>query len=126
MIVNHYAVSFKSKVESDKFFVELFGLEKLREFTAEKNLMKALLGVERDLDIIRYGNDKVDIEVLIVDEPPEKKGKINHICVVVDNMDLILEKAKEMGYETRTHPRKDSGYYFFVKDSSSNLYEIKQ
>jgi len=125
MKVYHYAVPFNSKEESDRFFCEFLGLGKMRDFFAPKDLMKALFNIDKEVEIVRYGNENIDIEVLIVEEPI-KMNKFNHIGLIIEDRDKLLDKAKAMGYETMIHPRDPDSYFLFIKDIYGNLYEIKE
>ncbi len=128
MKILHHGLTFRSKEESDKFFIDFLGLEIKRSFTGEKWLMKECFGLDQDIEIIHYGNEEVLLEVFIIDNVSVKKDKIVHICIKVDDRDSLVEKAAAMGIESIVIPRKDSGkgYYLFIRDSSYNLYEIKQ
>lgn len=89
--------------------------------------MKECFGLDQDIEITHYGNEEVLLEVFINDNVSEKKDKIVHICIEVDDRDSLVDKAAAMGIESIVIPRKDSekGYYLFIRDSSNNLYEIK-
>ncbi len=126
MRINHCTIAFNSKEESNKFFVDFLGLEELRSFTAPKDLMKEIFGIYKDIDIIRYGDNNIDIEVFLIDDPSEKKGSFNHIGLKVEDRDSLVDKADKMRIESIVIPRNDSGsYYLFIRDSYGNLYEIK-
>ncbi len=127
MKILHNGLTFRSKEESDKFLIDFLGLEIKRSFTGEKWLMKECFGINKDIEIIHYGNEEALLEVFINDNVSEKKDKIVHICIEVDDRDSLLDKAAAMGIESIVIPRKDSekGYYLFIRDSSNNLYEIK-
>jgi len=127
MKILHNGLTFRSKEESDKFLIDFLGLEIKRSFTGEKWLMKECFGINKDIEIIHYGNEEALLEVFINNNVSEKKDKIVHICIEVDDRDSLVDKAAAMGIESIVIPRKDSekGYYLFIRDSSNNLYEIK-
>jgi len=127
MKILHHGLTFRSKEESDKFFIDFLGLEIKHSFTGEKWLMKECFGVDKDIEIIHYRNEEALLEVFINDNVSEKKDKIVHICIEVDDRDSLVDKAAAIGIESIVIPRKDSekGYYLFIRDSSNNLYEIK-
>ncbi len=127
MKILHNGLTFRSKEESDKFLIDFLGLEIKRSFTGEKWLMKECFGINKDIEIIHYGNEEALLEVFINDNVSEKKDKIVHICIEVDDRDSLVDKAAAIGIESIVIPRKDSekGYYLFIRDSSNNLYEIK-
>jgi len=53
-------------------------------------------------------------------------NKFNHIGLIIEDRDKLLDKAKAMGYETMIHPRDPDSYFLFIKDIYGNLYEIKE
>ena len=126
MSFEHIAVASNSEAESDRFFIELLGLKKVRNFTVPADLMEQFFNLKKDQQIIRYSNGTLDIEVFITEENSKAVDKFSHTCILIPNRDKIVAKAKEMGYEIIKVPRKDSNnYYLFIKDSYGNRLEVK-
>ncbi|MFW9951877.1 MAG: VOC family protein [Candidatus Thorarchaeota archaeon] len=126
MRIEHFAIASRSEEDSKNFFSELLGLKKVREFTVSAELMEQFFGVKKEHKVIRYQNDKMEVEVFITNDESSVKDILTHICVIVEDKVKLIEKAEPMGYKFIKVPRKDSDdFYLFLKDSFGNLYEIK-
>ena len=126
MRIDHIAVASNSEKSSDKFFIDLLGLRKVRTFTVNENLMEKFFGVKKEQEIIRYSDEKIDIEVFITKDNSNVKDTFTHSCLIIEDRDRLVSKARLMGYDVIKVPRENSDiYYLFIKDSYGNLYEIK-
>jgi catechol 2,3-dioxygenase-like lactoylglutathione lyase family enzyme len=127
MKIDHIAIACCSESDSDKFFIDLLGLKKVRTFRVSSDLMEKFFGVKKEQEIIRYENDDLSVEVFITNDDRKAKDIFTHSCLIVKNRDKFVEKASSMGFTVIKVPRKNSdGYYLFIKDSYQNLYEIKE
>jgi hypothetical protein len=127
MKIEHIAVGYNSEVESDKFFVDLFGLKKIRTKSVPAELMDKFFGVKKEHTFVVYGNDDSNFEVFITNDRSKTKDVFTHSCLLIEKRDNFVNKAISMGYDIEKVPRKDGdGYYLFIKDSFQNLYEIKE
>lgn len=127
MKVDHIAIASPTEKESDKFFIELLGLKKVRTFSVPTNLMETFFGVKKEQEVIRYENENISVEVFITNDNSQAKDIFTHSCLTVKNRDKLVEKASWMEFTVIKVPRKNSnGYYLFIKDSFQNLYEIKE
>jgi len=126
MQLEHIAISNNSEKTSDKFFINLLGYEKTRSFTVSSDLTDQFFGVKKDQKIIRYEKDGISFEVFITDDDNHAKDTFTHACLVIDDKEDLINKARLLNFETIKVPRKnDERYYLFLKDSFRNLYEIK-
>lgn len=126
MQLEHIAISNNSEKTSDKFFINLLGCEKTRSFTVSSDLTDQFFGVKKDQKIIRYEKDGISFEVFITDDDDYAKDTFTHACLVIDDKEDLINKARLLNFETIKVPRKnDERYYLFLKDSFRNLYEIK-
>jgi len=124
--IDHIAVASNSEKSSDKFFIDLLGLRKIRSFIVNENLMEKFFGIKKEQEIIRYSDEKIDIEVFITKDNSNVKDIFTHSCLIIEDRDRLLSKARLMGYDVIKVPRENSDiYYLFIKDSYGNLYEIK-
>ena len=62
MRLHHLALARTSEAASDRFFVDLLGLEKRREKSIDTELCGALFGVGREHRLIDYGGEGVQFE----------------------------------------------------------------
>lgn len=126
MKIEHIALASNSEKESDEFFIDLLGLEKIKKFTVSNDKMAQFFNVNENHSFIRYEKNNISIEVIITNKMEKVKDKFTHSCIVVEDGVKLLEKAAAMGYETTKLPRvNNEGYYLFLKDKFGNLFEIK-
>jgi hypothetical protein len=124
--IDHFAVSSNSKEDSDKFFINLLDMRKERDFVVSEDLMKQFFGVREEQKIVRYRNDEVSVEAFITDDNSTTMDKFTHTCLIIENRENLIEKAKQLKFEAIKVPRKNSdGFYLFLKDNYGNLFEIK-
>lgn len=127
MEIEHIAVASNSEEESDKFFVDLLGLKKSRSFIVSKDKMEQFFGVSKEQDVIRYENANISVEVFVTKDNSKARDIFTHSCLLVNNRDELVNKAKTMNFPVIKVPRTDSNsYYLFIKDNWENLYEIKE
>ena len=126
--IEHIAISSNSIEDSDKFFVDLLGLNKTKSFLVNSDLMKAFFSVNKEHSFVRYENKNMSVEVIITKDPSKAKDIFTHSCLIVDNkIEEFINKAEYMGFKTIKVARKEKeGYYYFIKDLYNNLYEIKK
>lgn len=130
MRLNHVALVCGSEQNSDQFYRELLGLNKIESKTVPAELCKAIFGVEQAFQLIKYGNDDFMFEVFIASDPdptpPRSSSRlIEHTCLEVDAIDAFLNACAESGVEIRKIP-KPHGHIVFIKDFDGNLFEIKE
>lgn len=123
MKLKHIALASPSEVESDRFFMELLGLEKIKNKTVSKDLSNGLFNLEREFQVIDYGNEDVKFEVFIDKSLSAPELAVGHTCLETGDRDEFLSKAEKMGYQVR-RMAKGEKVVVFVKDSNNNLFEI--
>ena len=126
MQIEHIAVGYNSEEESDKFFIELLGMKKIRLKSVSVDLMDRFFGVKRESTFIVYGNEDLTFEVFITNDKSKANDNFTHSCLLIENRDEFHDKASSMGFKVIKVPRIDGGYYLFIRDSFYNLYEIKE
>lgn len=124
-MLHHLALARTSEAASDRFYVDLLGLEKRREKTVDAELCHALFGVARAHRLIDYAGDGVQFEVFLV--PPGEKAPagVAHVCLEVGDAAGFVERCRAADLEIREVPRGERRVTFVV-DEDGNLYEIKQ
>lgn len=127
MDIEHIAIASNSEDDSDKFFVNLLGLRKSRSSIVSTDKMEKFFGVSKEQDVIRYENAKMSVEVFVTNDDSKARDIFTHACLLVDNRDDLVNKAKSMNFPVIKFPRTDSdSYYLFIKDNFHNIYEIKE
>lgn len=126
MQIEHIAVASNSIEDSDKFFSELLGLKKIKDFLLPLDLTKKFFEIDKEQRIVRYGNDNISFEIFITDDDSKAKDIFTHPCIIIDNREKLIEKATSLGFPIIKALRKDrDDYILFIKDLFGNLYEIK-
>lgn len=126
MKIDHVAVSSNTEEDSDRFFIELLAMKKERAFVVSDDLMEQFFGVRKEQKIVRYGNDEVSVEAFMTNDNSKVIDRFTHICLIIEDREKLIEKAKKLNFEVIKVPRKNSdGFYLFLKDHFGNLYEIK-
>ena len=89
--------------------------------------MEQFFGVSKEQNVIRYDNTNISVEVFITGDDSKARDLFTHSCLLVENRDELVRKAKAMQYRVIQVPRPDSDtYYLFIKDNFQNIYEIKE
>jgi hypothetical protein len=126
MKIEHIAVASNSESDSDDFFIGLLELEKTRAFTVPIKLMKSFFWTSKEQNIVRYEKDNVSFEVFITEDESQALDQFSHSCLIIENRDELIQKAKQKQFEVIKVEREGSSiYYLFIKDKFGNLYEIK-
>ena len=126
MKIDHIAIAQNTEEDSDKFFVELLGLRKIRSFLVSADKMMNFFGVNQEYHFLRYENENLGVEVVVTNDNSKSVDLFTHPCLIIENRDELIEKAQKLEFPVIKVPRDSgSGYYFFIKDNYDNLYEIK-
>ena len=124
--IEHIAVSSNTEEDSEDFFTKLLDMKRERTFVVSDDLTEQFFGVRKEQKIVRYGNDEMSVEVFITDDNSKKIDKFTHICLIIEDREKLVERAKQLNFKAIKIPRKNSdGFYLFLKDYFGNLYEIK-
>jgi catechol 2,3-dioxygenase-like lactoylglutathione lyase family enzyme len=126
MKIDHIAIAQNTEENSDKFFVELLGLRKIRSFLVSADKMMNFFGVNQEYHFLRYEDENLGVEVVITNDNSKSTDLFTHPCLIIENRDELIEKAQKLEFPVIKVPRDSgSGYYLFIKDKYENLYEIK-
>ena len=126
MKIDHIAIAQNTEEDSDKFFVELLGLRKIRSFLVSADKMMNFFGVNQEYSFLRYEDENLGVEVVITNDNSKSTDLFTHPCLTIENRDELIEKAQKLEFPVIKVPRDSgSGYYLFIKDNYGNLYEIK-
>jgi catechol 2,3-dioxygenase-like lactoylglutathione lyase family enzyme len=125
MKLRHVGLTSRSEKNSDKFFGELLGLEKLEPKTLSALSSQALFKVNAELKVINYVSDQAHFEVFI--GAPEKSGvkPIEHVCLDVDDLAAFVQKCRSLNVNVLQVPKGDA-LLTFISDDDDNLFEIRE
>ena len=126
MKIDHIAIAQNTEADSDKFFVDLLGLQKIRSFSVSADKMMNFFGVNQEYQFLRYESENLSVEVVVTNDNSKSTDLFTHPCLIIENRDELIEKAQKLEISVIKVPRDSgSGYYLFIKDNYDNLYEIK-
>lgn len=121
----HMALARTSEAASDRFYVDLLGLEKRREKQVDAELCETLFGVARAHRAIDYARDGVQFEIFLVPPGENPSAGLAHVCLEVGDAAGLVTRCQAAGLEVREAARGERRVTFVV-DEDGNLYEIKQ
>jgi len=110
---NHVSISARDLEESTRFYVEVFGMEKIPTYTFAFPVQYLRLG---DLQLHLFERDT---------EAPE----FHHIGINVDDFEEAYRRAKELGISERQtffqalHGLPDGSVQMYIRDPAGNLVE---
>lgn len=120
--LKHVALHFSEKEKAETFFTKIFNLQKLKEFSLSIELSQKVFGIEKQVEIAVYGNEKTAFEVFFTEKIPVGYA---HVCVSVPSIEELRKKCEQFQVRFFT-AEKEGRELYFVRDFSGNLYEIKE
>lgn len=124
MQLKHVARVSSSEEKSDRFYINLLGLNKVGSKTLRSTLSKQIFNLDAELKIIDYSGDNIHFEIFIDDKKRRETNRIDHVCIQVDNLESFLETCRSMEIEIIQVPKGDA-FITFIKDDDGNLFEVK-
>ncbi len=124
MLLRHVGLTSSSEENSDKFYQDLLGLNKVEPKTLPSDLCKAIFNLDAELPIINYMDEDIHFEIFITSASKSNNLKIEHLCLEVDDLSDFIEKCRSMSVEVARIPKGDKTLTF-IKDYDGNLFEIK-
>ena len=124
MKLRHVALTCSAEENADRLFVELLGLKKSEPKRLAPALAAAIFGTDAELVIINYLNDRIHFEVFIGGRPPGPVGRLDHVCLEVEEVETFLQRCRGLGMKVVQVPRGDA-LLTFIRDLDGNLFEIK-
>ncbi len=124
--LDHIAVCANSEEHADRFFGQLLGLQRTRDFSVPAGMMLALFGIEREIRVLRYAGGGTDVEVFITDDDSRAADRYTHSCLAVPDREAFCRGAQAMGLAVaRATKASGDGTVVFASDFHGNRYEIK-
>jgi catechol 2,3-dioxygenase-like lactoylglutathione lyase family enzyme len=126
MRIGHIALVSSSEEKANRFYKDGLGLKELRSMIIPAGLSKSLFGIDQELKVIDFGDERIKFEVFILkNEGAVSLRKLDHTCLEVEDREALLTKWKGLGFEVLQVPKGDS-LVVFLKDGDGNLFEIKE
>lgn len=124
MILRHVALTCSSEKNSDRFFKNLLGLEKLEPKILAKSLSKSIFNVDAELLMINYRGKDIHFEIFITADSKSSNKQIAHVCIEIDDLHTFLKKCRDLDVEVSRIP-KGNRTLTFIRDFDGNIFEIK-
>lgn len=124
MNLRHVAIPCSSEKNSDRFFKNLFGLEKSMPKTLPSSLSRAIFNVDGELQIINYMGEDIHFEIFIAGDSERRVNPIAHVCIEIDDLETFLTKCAELDVNV-SQISKGNRTLTFIRDYDGNLFEIK-
>ncbi len=125
MKLHHVAVVCHSREKADRFYHHLLGLRRIKEWTADQELMEQIFADPQQCNIMLYGNEHVCLEVFVPESVTVRSQTFTHICLGVSDREIIASACQAEGLKVNRVARKDSEL-MFIEDYDGNLFEIKK
>ncbi|MFC1729746.1 VOC family protein [candidate division KSB1 bacterium] len=123
-MLHHFGITINSREEIKDFYSDILGFQYAYEFELASSKSKLIFNVHDDLQVIVMKGYGIKLELFI--KANLETRNINHICLAFQNSEEVYYKAKSKGYWSLKLSRTDeNGFNYFVKDSSDNLFELK-
>ncbi len=123
MKLNHIALTVNNLSEIEKFYKGILGMNEIKHFVLKENLARKIFGFEKETPAFLLQKDQLFFEIFVLPEPLDKG--FNHICLSFANRNELVNEAKENNYEVIRIERENFDL-IFIKDSSGNIFEIKE
>lgn len=124
MILRHVALTCSSEKNSDRFFKNLLGLEKLEPKILARSLSKSIFNVDAELMMINYRSKDIHFEIFITADSKSSNKQIAHVCIEIDDLHTFLKKCRDLDVEVSRIP-KGNRTLTFIRDFDGNIFEIK-
>jgi catechol 2,3-dioxygenase-like lactoylglutathione lyase family enzyme len=125
MKLNHVALVCSSEENANDFYGGILGLERMRTSVLPRDLAQRIFGIDRECQMLVYGNDGFTAEVFVGADLPRGEARFEHICLEVEDIEaFVAECAAQQVSVNRV--LKGERLLTFVKDFDGNLFEIKE
>jgi catechol 2,3-dioxygenase-like lactoylglutathione lyase family enzyme len=124
MVFDHIGIVNKSEEEALRFYHDILGLEKIKDSVSTADLSEQLFSISRDIKMVVFSKGSVKVEVFILPGFSHPSPNIPHLGLQIENLDQLLERAKQAGARVITGKRGGKTVYF-IQDFSGNLIEVK-
>lgn len=120
--LKHVALQYKDRNKAEIFFTKILEIPLKKTFTVSKELTKAIFGIDEELLVDVYDNEKICFEVFITKK--QTKHAYEHTCVEIKDKDGFIIRCEKYGIEP-IFVKKELKTLLFIRDFADNLYEIK-
>ncbi len=125
--IHHIGITCSDINRSERFYLEHFGLKKIKEIDAPAAWMKNIFNINSPAKLVYLKSEDAVIELFHFSEAGLKPtlGSISHFALTVKNRKHAFEKFKNDGFKTIFNDKGDGDYTYFIKDPDGVLIELK-
>ena len=95
--IRHLGIACSSAKNARNFYGGILGLKQDRSMTLPADLSQTLFGVAEEIQTINFLGGDLHVEVFIRPGTKSAGLAIGHICMEVDDMDMVLVACQAMG-----------------------------
>jgi catechol 2,3-dioxygenase-like lactoylglutathione lyase family enzyme len=125
MRLNHVALVCSSEENVKHFYGGILGLERMRTSVLPNDLARQIFGIDRECQMIVYGNDRFTAELFVAANLPGGGESFEHVCLEVEDVETFVA-ACEAGGVMVNRVLKGERLLTFVRDFDGNLFEVKE
>lgn len=123
MKLKHIALNILDKTDLTKFYQNILGFHLVHQFELNASYGQQIFAIEKQTEVFIYSNDQIDFELFVL--PEQTQLGFAHICVDLEDCDLVAEKCKKAGYPVVRIERENNTDLLFIMDKAGNKFELK-
>lgn len=123
MKLKHIALNIQKKEELVDFYQNVLGFHLVHKYNLDSTFALKIFGIEKQTEVFIYSNNEIDLELFAF--PGETKQGFAHICIEMENREIVAEKCKKAGYPIIRITRDDKPDLLFIIDRAENKFELK-
>lgn len=119
----HVGLNIQDKDELLGFYENILGFYPEYQFELSPVLATKVFGIEKQAEVFLYNTESIQFELFVY---PEKiKLGFAHICIEVNDREIIVQKCEQAGYPITRIQRDDKPDILFISDKAGNIFELK-
>lgn len=123
MKLEHIALTISDPEEVKNFYKNILGMREVKAFVLEKSLAYDIFGLDEEASVFLLEKDNLSLEIFVKQET--NRQSLNHICLAVNDREILFRKAKQNDYEC-IRIERETYDLIFIKDKNGNIFEIKE
>ncbi len=123
MKLEHIGLAIKDRSEIKKFYQNILGMNEVKTFSINNDLSWEIFGINYSPVIYLMEKDNAFLEIFI--SPELYNQCFRHLCISVEDRNLIIKKAKKLNYRI-IQKKKENSEMVFIRDKAGNIFEIKE
>lgn len=120
----HIGLNISDKNELENFYGNILGFHRQYSFLIEQPLSVQIFGIGKQTEVSIYSRENIALELFLCSKRNELS--YSHVCLDVENIDIIIKKCVQAGYKVITRQRGEKTYMVFIQDKTGNTFELKQ